>query len=131
MNVNEIIEKLEKFERLLRQFQKARNGILGSSAENTASDQLDKIEEAHLALDDFRLAAVREYEALQPVIKDFSRCFISVNAMEEKQDKTYLALIEHGTRNFHLVYDDLTFIKNQLKKQGTDCPYGGKNVMAE
>jgi hypothetical protein len=129
MKMNDTLENLEKFERLLRQFEEARDGILGTRTENTVSGQLDKIEEAHISLDDFRLAAVREYEALRPVIKDFSRCFTSVNEMDEKTEETYLALIEHGTRSFKLVYDDLAFIKNQLKQHDSQDQHYKESAM--
>ncbi len=116
MKVRELMEELDQFEAFLHQFETAVNGILGANDSDTVLDALRKKKKAHRSLDVYRLAAVRQYEALRPAIKNYSRCFTSISATEEKQEETYLALIQGGAQSFDQVYDDMKYIKSQLEQ---------------
>jgi len=93
------MEELDQFEAFLHQFETAVNGILGANDSDTVLDALRKKKKAHRSLDVYRLAAVRQYEVLRSAIKNYSRCFTSISATEEKQEETYLALIQEGKRH--------------------------------
>lgn len=116
MKVEELLEKLDEFEHMLREFEAGTKGIMGSPASDAISDVLAKRQQAHHSLDDFSLALVRRYKTLRPFIKMYSKCFISISAAEAEPEETYLALIQRGARSFQQIYDDLKFIRTQLEQ---------------
>lgn len=116
MKVKRLLEQLDEFESLLRQFEQARKAILGSPASDSMSHLLAKREQAHHSLDDFTLALMRRYETFKPFIKRYSQCFTSISATEEEPGETYLALISRGDRIFQRIYEDLKHIRTQVEQ---------------
>jgi len=116
MKAKLVLEQLDDFENLLREFEKGIKGILGTPTNDSVAAMLAKRERAHHSLDAFSLALVRRYEKLRPFIKMYSKCFTSISATDEEREDTYLALIRRGAKSFQLVYDDLKSIRTQLEQ---------------
>ena len=116
MKTKKLLEKLDEFEQLLREFERQRESLLGVSATNSTSieDLPIQREQVSYSLDDFRLTLLRTYHFLRPFIETYSQCFTFTSEGEEKPQETYEILIERGTTRFEPIYDDLSRIRDKL-----------------
>jgi hypothetical protein len=126
MKVKQILDKLDEFESLLKEFDRARKDLMGRTEDD---DPLARTTaQAHYAFDDVRLALLRKYRSLQPYIRRFSRCFTFVGPDGETPQETYEVVIEHGTISFEPLYRDLDAIRNHLRSKDPATDLDGERM---
>ncbi len=118
MKTKKLLEKLDEFEQLLREFERQRESLLGVSGANSASveDLPIQREQVSYSLDDFRLTLLRTYHFLRPFIETYSQCFTFTSEGGGKPQEIYEVLIERGTTRFEPIYDDLGRIRDKLSE---------------
>ena len=94
MNVKKLLEHFDEFEWLLREFEKQREALLGTSmrSSRSADEFVSQREQVHYSLDDFRLTLLRKYQRLRPFIQTYSGCFRLASEVEDPPKETYEGL---------------------------------------
>ena len=124
MKVKNILEKLEEFETLLREFHRARRDLVGHVSEEEESYLPPSTQEkAHFAFDDIRLGLLRQYHTLRPYIKSYSKLFSLISSDENDPIDIYEFFLERGVGDVHAILEDLAFIRRRLEKMD-----GNKNL---
>jgi hypothetical protein len=113
MKVKQILDKLDEFEYLLKEFDRARKDLIGRTEDDEPLASITA--QAHYAFDDVRLSLLRKYRSLRPYIERFSQCFTFVGPDSETLLETYEVVIERGTVSFEPLYRDLEAIRNHLR----------------
>jgi hypothetical protein len=115
MKVKQILDELDEFESLLKEFDRARKDLIGRTEDDERLASITA--QAHYAFDDVRLSLLRKYRSLRPYIERFSQCFSFIGLDGETVEETYEVLIERGTISFEPLYRDLDAIRNHLRSE--------------
>lgn len=117
MKVAKLLEKLEEFQRLLKEFERQNRFLQGRSGLGAHDDDAPR---GHYSQDDFRLLLIRQYHRLRPYIETYSCCFRSVSADGSEGAEIYEVLIEKTSADFTVLYDDLNQIQDRLRQYNPD-----------
>ena len=117
MKAGELLEKLEEFQRLLKEFERQNRFLQGRSSAGADEDDAPR---GHYSLDDFRLLLLRKYHRLRPFIETYSCCFRSVSENGRGGEEIYEVLIEKTSANFAVLHDDLNQIQQRLRQYSAD-----------
>ena len=121
MKAGKLLEELEEFQRLLKEFERQNRFLLGKSPSGYNDDtESQRQRTAHFSLDDYRLLLLRRYHHLRPFIETYSCCFRTVREDGTKGEEIYEVLIEKGSGDFTVLHDDLAHIRKGLSQYDPD-----------
>jgi len=120
MKAGKLIAELEEFERLLKEFERQKQSLLGKPVAGLHDDWTPQEQRVHYSFDDFRLLLIRTYYRLRPYIETYSRCFRATKEDGSEGEEIYEVLIEKSSADFAVLYNDLEQIRNHLQQYSSD-----------
>ncbi len=120
MKAGKLIAELEEFERLLKEFERQKQSLLGKPVAGLHDDWTPQEQRVHYSFDDFRLLLIRTYYRLRPYIETYSCCFRTTKEDGTEGEEIYEVVIEKSSADFAVLYDDLEQIRNHLRQYSPD-----------